>query len=105
VSDGDAEILRYLVQRIGPRDCGGGPGEGPFDGPLTVRTGDGSHILGRRVASQIRVRPAGSGRAPWREAIGDEEQRQGVGAGRTRFARHKERDMTAWLVGVMSASS
>jgi hypothetical protein len=27
----------------------------PFDGPLTVRTGDSSHILGRRLASQIRV--------------------------------------------------
>jgi DtxR family Mn-dependent transcriptional regulator len=29
----------------------------PFDGPLTVRVGDTQHIVGRKVASQVKVRP------------------------------------------------
>jgi DtxR family Mn-dependent transcriptional regulator len=29
----------------------------PFDGPLTVRVGDDQHVVGRKVASQVRVRP------------------------------------------------
>jgi DtxR family Mn-dependent transcriptional regulator len=29
----------------------------PFDGPLTVRVGDAQHVVGQRVASQIKVQP------------------------------------------------
>jgi len=29
----------------------------PFEGPLTVRVGDIQHVMGRKVASQVRVRP------------------------------------------------
>jgi DtxR family Mn-dependent transcriptional regulator len=56
VSDGDAEILRYLGARgLVPEAAVEVLEKAPFDGPLTVRTGERSHILGRRLASQIRV--------------------------------------------------
>ncbi len=29
----------------------------PFDGPLTVRMGDVQHVMGRQVASQVKIRP------------------------------------------------
>ncbi len=29
----------------------------PFDGPLTVRVGDVQHVMGRQVASQVKIRP------------------------------------------------
>jgi DtxR family Mn-dependent transcriptional regulator len=29
----------------------------PFDGPLTVRVGDAQHVVGQKVASQVKVRP------------------------------------------------
>jgi DtxR family Mn-dependent transcriptional regulator len=56
VSDGDAEALRYLGARgLVPEAAVEVLEKAPFDGPLTVRAGDSSHILGRRLASQIRV--------------------------------------------------
>lgn len=56
VSDGDAEALRYLGARgLVPEAAVEVLEKAPFDGPLTVRAGDRSHILGRRLASQIRV--------------------------------------------------
>jgi len=56
VSDGDAEVLRYLGARgLLPEAAVEVLEKAPFDGPLTVRTGEGAHILSRRLASQIRV--------------------------------------------------
>ena len=56
VSDGDAEMLRYLDSRgLIPEASVEVLDKAPFDGPLTVRTGEASHVLGRRLASHIRV--------------------------------------------------
>jgi len=56
VSDGDAEMLRYLGTRgLIPETSIEVLDKAPFDGPLTVRAGDSAHILGRRLASHIRV--------------------------------------------------
>jgi DtxR family Mn-dependent transcriptional regulator len=56
VSDGDAEMLRYLDSRgLIPEASVEVLDKAPFDGPLTVRTGEVSHVLGRRLASHIRV--------------------------------------------------
>jgi DtxR family transcriptional regulator, Mn-dependent transcriptional regulator len=59
VSDGDAEMLRYLGARgLIPEAAVEVVEKAPFDGPLTVRMGGRSHVLGRRLASQIRVKTA-----------------------------------------------
>jgi len=56
VSDGDAEMLRYLGARgLIPETAVEVVEKAPFDGPLTVRTGNRSHVLGRRLASHIQV--------------------------------------------------
>ena len=56
VTDSNTEMLRYLGSR------GLVPGapvkvleKAPFNGPLTVRTGDAAHALGRELASRIWV--------------------------------------------------
>jgi DtxR family transcriptional regulator, Mn-dependent transcriptional regulator len=58
VSDRDPEVLRYL-DTVGLR-----PGveievvgRAPFDGPLTIRTGETDQVLGERLADQIFVAP------------------------------------------------
>jgi DtxR family Mn-dependent transcriptional regulator len=63
VSDSDPEMLRYLAERgvsIGDRfevlD------RQPFQGPLTVRFGDGLQVLGGRLAAAMRVQLDGAGR-------------------------------------------
>jgi DtxR family Mn-dependent transcriptional regulator len=60
VSDRDPEVLRYLD------GLGLHPGakitvleRAPFDGPITIRTGDARQALGERLAEQIFVSPAG----------------------------------------------
>jgi len=56
VSDADAEVLRYLGARgLIPEASVEIVEKAPFDGPLTVRAGGRSHVLGRTLASQIRV--------------------------------------------------
>jgi DtxR family Mn-dependent transcriptional regulator len=64
VSDRDPEVLRYL-DSVGLR-----PGaeiviaaRAPFDGPLTIRSGEAEHILGERLAEQILVVPLDPGAA------------------------------------------
>ncbi len=58
VNDGSAEMLRYLGERKLVPDA---PVEvtekAPFNGPLTVRVGTLSHVIGRGLASHIRVEP------------------------------------------------
>jgi DtxR family Mn-dependent transcriptional regulator len=58
VSDTDADALRYLAQ------LGLVPGteievtdRAPFNGPLTVRVGDRSHVIGRELCRSIQVEP------------------------------------------------
>ena len=56
VSDSDAEMLRYLGNRgLVPDAAVEVLDKAPFNGPLTVKTGETAHILGREVASHIRV--------------------------------------------------
>jgi len=56
VSDGDAEMLRYLGTRgLVPDTSLEVVDKAPFNGPLTVRTGRTSHILGRELAAHIWV--------------------------------------------------
>jgi len=62
VSDRDPEVLRYL-DSLGLR-----PGaeitiaeRAPFDGPLTIQAAGTRHVLGERLAVQIRVAPARPG--------------------------------------------
>jgi DtxR family Mn-dependent transcriptional regulator len=61
VSDRDPAVLRYL-DSVGLRPGVGiaVTGRAPFDGPLTIRTGDAEHVLGERLAEQIFVVPAES---------------------------------------------
>jgi DtxR family Mn-dependent transcriptional regulator len=61
VSDADPEVLRYLAG-LGLR-----PGvhivvthHAPFGGPVTVRAGDQSHVLGRALCGTIQVEPIGT---------------------------------------------
>ncbi len=59
VSDGDSEMLRYLGTRgLVPDTSLEVVDKAPFNGPLTVRTGRSSHILGRELAGHIWVEPA-----------------------------------------------
>ena len=56
VSDRNAEMLRYLALRgLVPDAAVEVVEKAPFNGPITVKTGDASHVLGRDLASHIRV--------------------------------------------------
>ncbi len=58
VSDRDPEVLRYL-DSVGLRPGAeiSLAGRAPFDGPLTIRSGETQHVLGERLAEQIFVVP------------------------------------------------
>lgn len=59
VSDSDAEMLRYLGSRgLVPDTSLEVLDKAPFNGPLTVRTGRTSHVLGRELARHIWVEAA-----------------------------------------------
>jgi DtxR family transcriptional regulator, Mn-dependent transcriptional regulator len=59
VSDGTAEMLRYLGTRgLVPDTAFKVLDKAPFNGPLTVRTGHTSHVLGRELARHIWVEAA-----------------------------------------------
>lgn len=56
VSDSDPDMLRYLAERgiaIGAELCV--VRRDPFDGPLTVTVGGVEHVLGGRLAAEVRV--------------------------------------------------
>jgi DtxR family transcriptional regulator, Mn-dependent transcriptional regulator len=56
VSDSNAEVLRYLGERgLVPETAVQVTDKAPFNGPLTVKAGETSHVLGRDLASQIHV--------------------------------------------------
>ena len=56
VSKSDPEMLRYLGARgLIPEATVEVVEKAPFEGPLTVRTGENSYVLGRQLASHIRV--------------------------------------------------
>jgi len=56
VSDSDPDMLRYLAQRgIAPGDRFEVLAREPFDGPLTVRFGDGDHVLGGALTHAMRT--------------------------------------------------
>jgi DtxR family Mn-dependent transcriptional regulator len=60
VSKSNPEMLRYLGARgLIPATAVEVVEKAPFEGPLTVRTGDGAHVLGHRLASHIRVEVEG----------------------------------------------
>ena len=59
VSDADPEMLRYLERRgIRIGDEITLVGREPFDGPLTVRVGDSTRMLGGTLARAMRIDPA-----------------------------------------------
>jgi len=61
VSDPEAEMLRYLGERgLVPNAAVEVLEKAPFNGPITVKTGKTSHVLGRDLARHIRV-AAGTG--------------------------------------------
>ncbi len=56
VSDSDPEMLRYLQERgIAPGERFEVTGREPFEGPLTVRFGDGEHVLGGALTRAMRT--------------------------------------------------
>jgi DtxR family Mn-dependent transcriptional regulator len=56
VRKSDPEMLRYLGARgLVPEAAIEVVEKAPFEGPLTVRTGNNSYVLGRQLASHIRV--------------------------------------------------
>jgi DtxR family Mn-dependent transcriptional regulator len=56
VTDSTAEMLRYLGERgLVPDAPVKVMEKAPFDGPLTVRTGDAAHALGQELARRIWV--------------------------------------------------
>jgi DtxR family transcriptional regulator, Mn-dependent transcriptional regulator len=56
VSDSDAEMLRFLAERgIGPGDSFEVLEKQPFDGPLSVRFGAVTHVLGGRLTHAMRI--------------------------------------------------
>ncbi|MBI4572715.1 MAG: metal-dependent transcriptional regulator [candidate division NC10 bacterium] len=56
VSDSDAEVLRYLGTRgLVPNAPVEVLEKAPFNGPVTVKTRETSHVLGRDLAQHIRV--------------------------------------------------
>lgn len=59
VSDSDGEMLRYLGTRgLVPDTALEVLDKAPFNGPLTVRTGRTSHVIGRELAGHIWVEAA-----------------------------------------------
>jgi DtxR family Mn-dependent transcriptional regulator len=61
VSDSNAEMLRYLGERgLVPDAAVEVLEKAPFNGPLTVKVGTHSHVVGRVLASHVRV-GAGTG--------------------------------------------
>jgi DtxR family Mn-dependent transcriptional regulator len=62
VSDRSAEMLRYLALRgLVPDAAIEVVEKAPFNGPITVRTGETSHVLGRDLASHIQVESRAGG--------------------------------------------
>jgi DtxR family transcriptional regulator, Mn-dependent transcriptional regulator len=60
ISDADPEMLRYLGERgIAPGDRFEVVEKQPFDGPLFVRFGADTHVLGGTLAEAMRVEVAG----------------------------------------------
>lgn len=58
VPEGDDALLRYLATLgLKPQVTVQVEVAAPFQGPLTVQVGEGRHVLGRELASQIVVRP------------------------------------------------
>jgi DtxR family transcriptional regulator, Mn-dependent transcriptional regulator len=58
VSDSDPEMLRWLAERgISPGDRFEVTDRQPFGGPLFVRFGDETHVLGGGLAQAMRVQP------------------------------------------------
>jgi DtxR family Mn-dependent transcriptional regulator len=58
VSDSDPDMLRYLADRgIAPGDRFEVIEREPFEGPLTVRFADGSHVLGGALTRAMRTIP------------------------------------------------
>ena len=56
VSNPDAEMLRYLGARgLVPNTVVEVLEKAPFNGPITVKTGEASHVLGRELARHIQV--------------------------------------------------
>ena len=56
VSDSDPDMLRYLAERgIAPGDRFEVLNREPFEGPLTVRFGGGSHVLGGALPQAMRT--------------------------------------------------
>jgi len=56
VSKSDPEMLRYLGERgLVPDAAVEVVEKAPFEGPITVRTGKTSHVLGRKLAQHIQV--------------------------------------------------
>jgi DtxR family Mn-dependent transcriptional regulator len=61
VSDSDAEVLRYLGTRgLVPDATVEVLDKAPFNGPLTVKSGNTEHVLGRELARHIRVEATAS---------------------------------------------
>jgi DtxR family Mn-dependent transcriptional regulator len=59
VSDSDPEMLRYLAQRgISPGDAFTVVDKQPFDGPLFLRFGADTHVIGGALARAMRVEAA-----------------------------------------------
>jgi DtxR family transcriptional regulator, Mn-dependent transcriptional regulator len=59
ISDHDPEMLRYLAERgIGPGDDFEVVDKQPFGGPLFVRFGDETHVVGGLLAAAMRVEEA-----------------------------------------------
>lgn len=59
VAEHNAELLRYLAElELRPQAVIEVEEVAPFDGPLTVRIGECSRVIGRQVASQITVQMA-----------------------------------------------
>jgi len=62
VSDRNAEMLRYLALRgLVPDAAVEVVEKAPFNGPITVKTGEASHVLGRDLASHIQVESGAPG--------------------------------------------
>ena len=62
VSDRNAEMLRYLALRgLVPDATVQVVEKAPFNGPITVKTGKASHVLGRDLASHIHVESGAPG--------------------------------------------
>ena len=58
VSDSDPDMLRYLDERgIAPGDRFEVLEREPFEGPLTVRFADGTHVLGGALTRAMRTVP------------------------------------------------